>query len=196
MLTEFACAKRLAETEGVEAGAYTLLFACCFALLQVAELQQMPPLHEQLLDGFLAAAHHTMTAVEPLRVLAGAGANTRDSPACITDYQPSDSDLGGFFDDASRAKRAYAAKQQSKPQQQPQVVQLQVQQLQEPLQQQGGGLGGVGGSATSLAAAVAAAEQEVRLQQESAAAEAAAAAAAAEGSNTKRRWRLRRQRDT
>lgn len=39
--------------------------------LQVAELQQMPPLHEQLLDGFLAAAHHALTNVEGLRRLAG-----------------------------------------------------------------------------------------------------------------------------
>lgn len=40
--------------------------------LQVAELQQMPPLHEQLVDGFLAAAHHALTSVEGLRILAGA----------------------------------------------------------------------------------------------------------------------------
>eukprot|EP00879_Flechtneria_rotunda_P015788 GHRR01016511.1.p1 GENE.GHRR01016511.1~~GHRR01016511.1.p1 ORF type:complete len:261 (+),score=121.99 GHRR01016511.1:73-783(+) len=39
--------------------------------LQVAELQQQPTLQEQLLDSFLAITHHTLTAVEPLRVLAG-----------------------------------------------------------------------------------------------------------------------------
>lgn len=39
--------------------------------LQVAELKQTVPLHEQLLDSFLAAAHHKLTALEALRVLAG-----------------------------------------------------------------------------------------------------------------------------
>lgn len=39
--------------------------------LQVAELQQMPPLHEQLLDGFLAYAHHTLTNIEALRRIGG-----------------------------------------------------------------------------------------------------------------------------
>lgn len=38
---------------------------------------------------------------------AGAGARTRDMPARITDYVPSDSDVGGFFDDHKRAKQAY-----------------------------------------------------------------------------------------
>jgi digalactosyldiacylglycerol synthase len=157
-------------------------------LSQVAELQQMPPLHEQLLDGFLAGLHQTMTAVEPLRVMAGAGANTRDSPACVTDYQPTEADVGGWFDDSSRAKRIYGS--HAKPpqqQQQPQRVQFQVQQLQEPLQQQQQqGLRGEG-SASSLAAAVAAAEQEARMQSD--------AAAAAAGSGRGRRW-LRRQRST
>lgn len=147
----------------------------------------MPPLHEQLLDGFLAGLHQTMTAVEPLRVMAGAGANTRDSPACVTDYQPTEADVGGWFDDSSRAKRIYGSLAKPPQQQQPQRVQFQVQQLQEPLQQQQQqGLRGEG-SASSLAAAVAAAEQEARMQSD--------AAAAAAGSGRGRRW-LRRQRST
>lgn len=162
----------------------------------------MPPLHEQLLDGFLAAAHQTMTAAEPLRIMAGAGANTRDSPACVTDYQPSDSDLGGWFDDSARAKRAYAGKAQQQQQPKQQVVQLQVQQLQDPLQQQqgggGAGLGGGGGSVAALAAAVAAAQEEARLQQgETTESEAAAAGTAGGGGGGRRlRWRLGRQRST
>jgi len=174
--------------------------ACsCCSYIQVAELQQMPPLHEQLLDGFLAAAHQAMTAVEPFRVMAGAGANTRDSPASVTDYQPTEADVGGWFDDASRAKRIYATKQQQQLQQQQsqqqQVVQLQAQALQDPsgqhLQQQRAG--GVGGSAASLAAAVAAAEEEARLQADAAA---AAGDDSSSGSGGGRRWRLRRQRST
>lgn len=158
----------------------------------------MPPLHEQLLDGFLAAAHHAMTAVEPFRVMAGAGANTRDSPASVTDYQPTEADVGGWFDDASRAKRIYATKQQQlqqSQQQRQQVVQLQVQALQDPSgqQQQQQGAGGVGGSAASLAAAVAAAEEEARLQADAA----AAGDDSSSGSGSSgRRWRLRRQRST
>jgi digalactosyldiacylglycerol synthase len=163
-------------------------------LSQVAELQQMPPLHEQLLDGFLAGVHQAMTAMEPLRVMAGAGANTRDSPACVTDYQPTEADVGGWFDDSSRAKRIYGshAKPQQQ-QQQPQRVQFQVQQLQDPLQQQQA-LGGAG-SASSLAAAVAAAEQEAQLQSDAAAAADLEQPAAAAGSGRGRRW-LRRQRST
>lgn len=176
-----------------------LLLRCCacwFCSLQVAELQQMPPLHEQLLDGFLAGVHQTMTAMEPLRVMAGAGSNTRDSPANVTDYHPSEADVGGWFDDNSRAQRAYAAKQQRAKQQQQQVVQLQVQQLQDPQQQQqqNAVFSGTGGSAASLAAAVAAAEAEARPQGD--ASESSEAAAASSSSGGGRRWRLRRQRST
>jgi hypothetical protein len=178
-----------------------LLLRCCacwFCSLQVAELQQMPPLHEQLLDGFLAGVHQTMTAMEPLRVMAGAGSNTRDSPANVTDYRPSEADVGGWFDDNGRAQRAYAAKQQQAKQQQQQVVQLQVQQLQDPQQQQqqqqNAVFSGTGGSAASLAAAVAAAEAEARQQGD--ASESSEAAAASSSSGGGRRWRLRRQRST
>ncbi|WIA41577.1 hypothetical protein OEZ86_008941 [Tetradesmus obliquus] len=129
--------------------------------LQVAELKQTLPLHEQLLDSFLAAAHQSLTSMEGLRVIAGAGANTRDSPASVTDYMPSESDIGGLFDDHSRAKQTYsrtkaakaAAPQAQQQQQQQQVVLAR------------------GGSAASVAAAVAAAAEE----------EAAAAAATAGG---------------
>jgi hypothetical protein len=40
-------------------------------LLQVAELKQTLPVHEQLLDSFLAAAHQSLTSMEALRVIAG-----------------------------------------------------------------------------------------------------------------------------
>jgi hypothetical protein len=39
--------------------------------VQVAELKQTLPLHEQLLDSFLAAAHQSLTSMEGLRVIAG-----------------------------------------------------------------------------------------------------------------------------
>jgi hypothetical protein len=50
-----------------------------------------------------------------LLAAAGAGAGTRDSPASVTDYVPSESDVGGWFDDVSRAKRIYASKQTAAP---------------------------------------------------------------------------------
>jgi hypothetical protein len=50
---------------------------CCMhcLLLQVAELRQTLPLHEQLLDSFLAAAHQSLTSMEGLRVIAGGWAD-------------------------------------------------------------------------------------------------------------------------
>ncbi len=83
--------------------------------LKVAELKQPKPPQEEVLDNMLAAFHQTLTGIEALRVLAGAGANTKDTPLRVTDYVPSDTDVGGWFDDVSRAKRAYAM---SKPTQQ------------------------------------------------------------------------------
>lgn len=88
-------------------------------------------------------------------ILAGAGANTRDSPANVTDYMPSEKDIGGWFDDASRAKRIYASKSQS----------VQQQQKQHQAQQQGKQMQR-GGSATALAEAVAAATAEHQQQQQ------------------------------
>jgi len=81
--------------------------AATHRFLDVAELKDPPPLHEQLFDSFLAAAHNTLTGVEPLRIAAGAGANTRDAPSRLTDYTPSEADIGGLFDDSTRAKRIY-----------------------------------------------------------------------------------------
>ncbi|GIL64495.1 hypothetical protein Vafri_18391 [Volvox africanus] len=77
--------------------------------LDIAELRpgSIGPL-DVALDNVLAAAHNLLTGVEGLRVVAGAGARTRDMPARITDYQPSDSDVGGLFDDKNRARRIYS----------------------------------------------------------------------------------------
>jgi hypothetical protein len=85
------------------------LQAATHRFLDVAELKAPPPLHEALLDNALAAAHHFITGVEPLRIAAGAGAGTRDAPARVTDYVPPEGELGGLFDNAQRAKKAYAA---------------------------------------------------------------------------------------
>lgn len=76
--------------------------------LDVAEMRQALNPAEALLDNVLASAHHALCGTEALRVAAGAGANTRDTPVRVTDYEPSTSDVGGLFDDASRAKKAYA----------------------------------------------------------------------------------------
>lgn len=46
-----------------------------------------------------------MTGVEALRVALGAGSKTRDMPSRITDYHPSETDIGGFFDNHTRAKK-------------------------------------------------------------------------------------------
>jgi digalactosyldiacylglycerol synthase len=46
--------------------------------------------------------------VEPLRAVAGAGTNTRDNPQRLQDYQPSDGDVGGLFDDKRRGVKAHA----------------------------------------------------------------------------------------
>lgn len=76
--------------------------------LQVAEIKEPAPPLEAALDTVLAAAHNTLTGIEALRVAAGAGARTRDTPARVTDYVPSDMDVGGLFDNRNRAKKAYA----------------------------------------------------------------------------------------
>jgi hypothetical protein len=186
--------------------------------LEVAELPDRPlPVHEQLLDGVLAAAHQALTGIEPLRALAGAGSKTRDSPARVTDYVPSESDVGGWFDDAARAQRAYKQRQGGSDgaQQQQQVVQLQVQQLtasprgQQQQGQQGqqgqqrqheawrGALRPAGGSATALAEAVAAADAEAAQQEQQLSSEAAEAGGGSGGGGSgRRRWRLRRLRST
>lgn len=67
--------------------------------LDIAELRpgQYTPL-DAAVDNVLAAAHQLLTGNEHLRLAAGAGAKTRDMPARITDYSPSDSDCRGLFD--------------------------------------------------------------------------------------------------
>eukprot|EP00878_Enallax_costatus_P018121 GHUV01019066.1.p1 GENE.GHUV01019066.1~~GHUV01019066.1.p1 ORF type:complete len:138 (+),score=50.94 GHUV01019066.1:211-624(+) len=95
----------------------------------------------------------------PCHLASGAGANTRDSPASITDYIPSEQEVGGWFDDAKRAKRIYASKSQAVQQQQKQQHAQQDTQHARPMPR--------GGSATALAEAVAAADAE---QQQSGAA--------------------------
>ena len=75
--------------------------------LTVAEVTDPPPPAEAALDAALAAAHQALTGLEPLRVLAGAGVGTRETPARVTDYVPrADGEDIGWFDDASRAQRA------------------------------------------------------------------------------------------
>jgi digalactosyldiacylglycerol synthase len=99
--------------------------------LDVAELKQPVQAHERALDNFLAGLHNSLTGVEKLRVAAGAGVGTRDNPRRVTDYVPCEEDVGGLFDDAKRAKKAYA-----KGKQQPQLQQQVQQQVPEPPQQQ------------------------------------------------------------
>lgn len=61
--------------------------------------------HQCLADAY-ATTFSTMAPVGRLP----AGANTRDMPARITDYVPTESDVGGFFDNRDRALRAYSDK--------------------------------------------------------------------------------------
>ncbi|KAF8056763.1 DGD1 [Scenedesmus sp. PABB004] len=133
--------------------------------LQVAELGRPPQPQEQLLDNLLAAAHSALTGVEGLRVLAGAGAGTRDSPASVTAYTPSESDVGGWFDDASRAKRAYGgggAVGASAAGEQPRRRQAQQAQQQQQQQRQQAPPGPARAGAAAPAAAEAAGRQGAR----------------------------------
>jgi hypothetical protein len=75
---------------------------------QVGELTAPKPAHEELLDNVLAGMHQVLTGCEPLRIVAGAGSNTKVAPARVVDYVPCEDDVGGLFDDATRAKKAYA----------------------------------------------------------------------------------------
>lgn len=88
--------------------------------------------------------------------IAGAGANTRDSPASVTGYIPTEQDVGGLFDDAKRAKRIYASKSQS-------VQQQHQKQQHAPRHRPALPRGG---SAAALAEAVAAASAEQQQQQQ------------------------------
>uniref|UniRef100_A0A7S3QTS2 Digalactosyldiacylglycerol synthase n=1 Tax=Dunaliella tertiolecta TaxID=3047 RepID=A0A7S3QTS2_DUNTE len=85
--------------------------------LEVADTKNTPmhgghdnPPWEKALDNILHAAHNTMTGIEFMRVAAGAGSHTRDMPPRITDYVPSESDVGGIFDNTARAKKSWEGK--------------------------------------------------------------------------------------
>lgn len=75
--------------------------------LDVAQVKRNPAPVEALLDNVLYHAHNALTGIEFLRIAVGAGAKTKMAPPRITDYQPSESDVGGFFDDKKRAKKYY-----------------------------------------------------------------------------------------
>jgi hypothetical protein len=60
-------------------------------------------------DNLLWGAHQTLTAMEPMRAAVGAGANTRDNPQRIIDYDPVASDVGGLFDRRAAKPPAAAA---------------------------------------------------------------------------------------
>lgn len=76
--------------------------------LDVAHVKRSPAPIETLFDNALHFAHNAMTGIEFLRIAAGAGSKTKNAPVRITDYQPSDSDVGGLFDDKNRAKKCYS----------------------------------------------------------------------------------------
>lgn len=74
---------------------------------ELAEKDLRPDTVVSLADTTAWATHNTLCGVEALRAVAGAGANTRDNPQSLVDYQPTSSDLGGLFDDKRRAAKAY-----------------------------------------------------------------------------------------
>lgn len=74
-----------------------------------AELTAKDLQHSRL-DNVLHAAHRALTGSEPVRALVGAGANTRDAPQRLTDFDPTLCEAGGLFDDSKRlTKRVNAA---------------------------------------------------------------------------------------
>ena len=79
--------------------------------LDVAELTQKdlnPGPLAVAADSLASSAHNALCGMEVLRQAAGAGANTRDNPPRVVDYEPSSSDVGGIFDDKRRAVKAHA----------------------------------------------------------------------------------------
>lgn len=80
-----------------------MLYAALHAELTSKDLRHSP------LDNLLHTAHNAMTGLESMRALAGAGANTRDNPQRITDYEPTAADVGGLFDDRRRAVKAHGS---------------------------------------------------------------------------------------
>ncbi|KAK9865867.1 hypothetical protein WJX84_010120, partial [Apatococcus fuscideae] len=57
---------------------------------------------DDTLDRLAWFTHNTLTGVEPLRHIAGAGVHTRDNPISFEAYTPSDDDGCGLFDDRRR----------------------------------------------------------------------------------------------
>lgn len=68
--------------------------------LSVTELtrRERPNGLEAAVDKVCWAVHNSLTGVEPLRVIAGAGAKTRDTPQRVVDYVPVDEEGGGILD--------------------------------------------------------------------------------------------------
>lgn len=59
---------------------------------------------EAAVDKMCWALHNSLTGVEPLRVIAGAGARTRDTPQRVVDYIPVDGEGGGILDRKKNSK--------------------------------------------------------------------------------------------
>ena len=79
--------------------------------LDVCELTEkdlMPGPLVTAIDSMASAAHNSLCGMESLRQVAGAGANTRDNPLRVVDYEPSSGDVGGLFDDKRRAVKAHS----------------------------------------------------------------------------------------
>lgn len=74
---------------------------------ELAENELSPGPLTAVADTAAWAAHNSLCGVETLRTVAGAGANTRDNPPSIVDYEPGTGDFVGLFDDKRRVK-AYA----------------------------------------------------------------------------------------
>eukprot|EP00210_Caulerpa_lentillifera_P003787 g3618.t1 len=68
--------------------------------LDITELTEKdrPRGFEAFVDTLCWAVHNSVMGCEALRVLAGAGSNTKDSPQRIIDYTPAENDGGGILD--------------------------------------------------------------------------------------------------
>jgi hypothetical protein len=78
---------------------FKLLLLCTQNYILFAYRQK--PL-EAVADKVLHAAYNVLTGNEQFRVMAGAGAKTRDTPARVTDFVATDEYVGGIFDNHSR----------------------------------------------------------------------------------------------
>lgn len=74
--------------------------------VKMAPRERPNPL-ERVLDNIAYAAHNSLTGVEALRINAGAGAGTLHTPQRVTDFVATTDNVGGLFDNQSRAKRIY-----------------------------------------------------------------------------------------